>query len=47
MTTAVEAYGRGLEIAFGTQWADDCRNVDRIGRLPGTINVKTGKLAES
>jgi putative DNA primase/helicase len=40
----VESYGEGLEQAFGAS-ADNCRNVDRVARLPGTINHKTGALA--
>jgi Family of unknown function (DUF5906) len=45
LTEAVECYGRGVEQAFGERFADGCRNIDRIARLPGTINRKTGKLA--
>jgi hypothetical protein len=45
LTEAVEAYGRGIEQAFGEYFADDCRNIDRIARLPGTVNHKTGRLA--
>lgn len=36
LTEAVEDRGRGLEQAF--PGADKCRNIDRICRLPGTIN---------
>lgn len=36
----LEAYNRQLEMEFG---ADHCHNVDRIMRLPGTINVPTAK----
>ena len=39
---AVELYGRGIEQAFGDRFADGCRNIDRIARLPGTVNTKTG-----
>jgi len=45
LTEAVECYGRGIEQAFGDRFADGCRNIDRIARLPGTINHKTGELA--
>jgi hypothetical protein len=45
LTEAVEARGRGIEQAFGEYFADDCRNIDRIARLPGTVNHKTGRLA--
>jgi Family of unknown function (DUF5906) len=45
LTEAVECYGRGIEQAFGDHFADGCRNIDRIARLPGTVNTKTGKLA--
>lgn len=41
-TERVEAHGRGLERLFG---ADECRNVDRIARLPGFVNHKTGATA--
>jgi hypothetical protein len=44
LTTTVESYGQGLEQAF-TPFADNCRNIDRIGRLPGTRNSKTGNMA--
>lgn len=36
----LEAYNRQLEKEFG---ADHCHNVDRIMRLPGTVNVPTKK----
>ena len=45
LTETVECYGRGIEQAFGDHFADGCRNIDRIARLPGTINTKTGSLA--
>jgi hypothetical protein len=45
LTEAVECYGRGIEQAFGDRFADGCRNIDRIARLPGTVNRKTGRLA--
>jgi hypothetical protein len=45
LTNSVERYGRGIEQAFGDRFADGCRNIDRIARLPGTINTKTGRLA--
>jgi len=41
-TKAVEAYGRGMEQAYGS---DNVRNIDRIVRLPGTINHRTGRVA--
>jgi hypothetical protein len=44
LTKIVEAYGRGVAQAFG-DCADDCHNIDRICRLPGTVNHKTGRLA--
>jgi hypothetical protein len=44
VTTTVESYGRGLEQAFGP-FADNCHNIDRIGRLPGTRNSKTHNVA--
>jgi hypothetical protein len=44
-TRRVEAHGRGIEKAFGKDFADDCRNIDRIARLPGTVNHKTGRCA--
>src|SRR5262249_52783935 len=45
LTEAVECYGRGIEQAFGTRFADGCRNIDRVARLPGTSNSKTGRVA--
>ncbi|SHG24163.1 primase-helicase family protein [Bradyrhizobium erythrophlei] len=45
LTEAVESYGRGIEQAFGDHFADGCRNIDRIARLPGTVNSKTSMLA--
>jgi hypothetical protein len=45
LTEAVECYGKGIEQAFGDHFADGCRNIDRIARLPGTVNTKTGRLA--
>jgi hypothetical protein len=45
LTEDVESYGRGIEQAFGDHFADGCRNIDRIARLPGTANTKTGMLA--
>jgi hypothetical protein len=45
LTETVECYGRGIEQAFGDHFADGCRNIDRIARLPGTVNTKTGMLA--
>ena len=44
-TEAAECYGRGIEQAFGDRFADGCRNIDRIARLPGTVNTKTGNVA--
>ena len=45
LTDIVESHGKGLEEAFGDRFADGCRNIDRIARLPGTINTKAGNLA--
>ena len=45
LTETVERYGRSIEQAFGAHFADGCRNIDRIARLPGTVNTKTGRLA--
>jgi hypothetical protein len=41
LTAEIEAYGTAIEQAFAP-WTDNCRNIDRIARLPGTINHKTG-----
>jgi hypothetical protein len=41
-TARVESFGRGLERAFD---ADACHNIDRIARLPGFVNHKTGATA--
>jgi hypothetical protein len=44
-----EARGRGIAAAFNARLdgqgkcADACHNIDRIARLPGTINQKTGQ----
>jgi hypothetical protein len=43
-TAQVEARALGIEVAYG-RFADSCSNVDRIARLPGTVNHKTGRLA--
>jgi hypothetical protein len=43
-TENVENHGRGIEKAFPGR-ADHCRNIERIARLPGTINHKTGERA--
>jgi hypothetical protein len=43
-TIDVENYGRGIEKAFPGR-GDDCRNIDRVARLPGTINQRTGRRA--
>jgi hypothetical protein len=45
-TRRVEGYGRGIERAFGKDHADNCCNVDRIARLPGSVNHKTGHRAK-
>jgi hypothetical protein len=37
---ALEAFNRGLEQALG---GDHCHNIDRIMRLPGTINIPDAK----
>jgi hypothetical protein len=44
-TERIESYGRGLERVFAPR-ADDCRNIDRVARLPGTINHKTGRKSK-
>jgi hypothetical protein len=41
-TSKVEGCGKALENAFD---ADACRNVDRVARLPGFLNVKAGRTA--
>ena len=41
-TARVESFGRGLERAFD---ADACHNIERIARLPGFVNRKTGATA--
>jgi hypothetical protein len=43
----IEAHNRGIAKAFGgkAKGADGCHNVDRIARLPGTINHKSGRQA--
>lgn len=38
----IERYNRQLEITFG---ADSCHNIDRLARLPGTINLPTAAKA--
>jgi hypothetical protein len=43
-TKNVENYGCGIETAFSDR-GDDCRNIDRVARLPGTINQRTGRRA--
>jgi Family of unknown function (DUF5906) len=45
LTEAVECHGRGIEQAFGNRFADGCRNIDRVARLAGTANTKTGNVA--
>ena len=46
---AAECYGRGLEDEFNAILlpmglkADDCHNVDRVMRLPGTLNIPNAK----
>ena len=44
LTSKIEAHGRAIERAFAP-WADHCSNIDRIARLPGTVNHKTGIVA--
>jgi hypothetical protein len=44
LTARIEAYGLEIEKAF-KPWTDNCRNIDRIARLPGTVNHKTGRIA--
>ena len=43
VTRHVEECGRWLEIMFG---ADDCRNIERVARLPGFLNPRTGRIAK-
>jgi hypothetical protein len=43
-TDLVESYGRGIEQAYSPP-LDHCRNIDRVGRCPGWINLKTGRRA--
>jgi hypothetical protein len=43
-TRLIEGHGRAMEAAFAP-WADHCANVDRVARLPGTLNGKTGRMA--
>jgi hypothetical protein len=45
LTKEVEGAAKQLANAFGDRFADACHNVERIARLPGLINPKTGKLA--
>ena len=45
LTLEIQAHGRGLEKAYGKD-ADTVRNIDRIARLPGTINHRTGERAK-
>ena len=44
LTAKIEAHGRAIEGLFAP-WADHCSNIDRVARLPGTINHKTGQVA--
>ena len=48
-TATIEAIGIAIERAFASKYpkikVDTCRNVDRICRLPGTVNQKGGALA--
>ena len=41
-TRRFEAHGRWLEQTLS---ADSCKNIDRIARLPGFVNRKTGRVA--
>lgn len=43
-TDLVEAHNRALANLFDA-FGDDCWNCNRVGRLPGTINQKTGRTA--
>lgn len=43
-TALVERHNQTLAILFGAI-ADACHNCNRIGRLPGTVNTKTGAVA--
>lgn len=40
----IEGVNRRLANLFGAL-GDDCWNINRVGRLPGTVNRKTGELA--
>ena len=42
LTAAVESYSKGIGAVYG---ADACFNIDRIARLPGFVNHKTGRQA--
>lgn len=42
LTQLVESYARGIEKDLG---GDHCHNIDRIARLPGTVNPKTKRVA--
>jgi hypothetical protein len=42
-TKLAESYGRGIERVFNS---DNTRNIDRIARLPGSVNHRTGKRAK-
>ena len=44
-TLELEERNIWLAEEVGRQWADDCENVDRIARLPGSINHKAGRNA--
>ena len=48
-TWLVENRGNGIELAFGKdagEAGDDCRNIDRLARLPGMVNHRTGMMAK-
>jgi P4 family phage/plasmid primase-like protien len=45
LTAAIEGRSIGIEQTIGKAWADNCHNIDRIARLPGTINWKGRTLA--
>jgi hypothetical protein len=44
LTARIEACGKVIEQSFAP-WSDNCSNIDRIARLPGTVNHKTGRTA--
>jgi|GEM_PF-1102801 len=43
----LERFAIGVEEAFGPPYADNCFNIDRIARLPGTLNIPDAKKREA